>query len=140
LRFHKQKQGQENKADYVSLNENANPTVIRQLSIRFTDRRGNDAWSYIRRNGLALSELMDGSVGFGLANPYDCRRVAVALGTRFIDEDGTSALEYLKNHRGMAQELFVHTAAYTDAVVQKYSAITSALKEELRRNQTPADA
>lgn len=115
----RQKEVPEVREDYVTKNPCPNPTVVKQLSTRFRDRAGNDAWSYMNQNGLAVFEIMRKADGYGLVSYKDYARVLRALAIRFRDSDGTSTLEYLNSHPTMAKELFQPTEAYKDQMIQR---------------------
>lgn len=121
----------------VVLNPEANPTMIKQLSTRFKDLRGRDAWSFIKQNGLALFEILDGANGYGLVSPREYRKALRALGARYVDEDGTTALQYLNNHLEMAMNLYVPTQAYMDKTMGKLGSIIVVFRTDDSNKQLP---
>ncbi len=123
--------------DYVVKNPCPNPTVVKQLSTRFKDRAGNDAWSYINENGLAVFEIMRKADGHGLVDYKSYVRVLRSLAIRFSDSDGTSALEYLNSHPAMAKELFQPTEAYKDQLMQRLGRVFVILRRSEAESQGP---
>lgn len=138
--FRRQEQQPETAQVYVVPNPNANSIVIKQLSTRFKDFRGRNAWDYIRQNPLALFEILDGANGYGLVSPKEYKKALLALDARFMDSDGTSALDYLKSHMGLAQDLFIPTQAYTDRMVKKLSGMIILIRRDEPTAQHPLDA
>jgi len=148
--FKRQKSVQSDKNNCVVENPDANQVVIRQLSTRFTNGRGNDAWSYLNKHRVAAFEILKNlspgatpsSCFSGLASMNEIYSVAVNLDLRFRDESGESASQYLVTHKSMALELFKPTKVYEYAIQLRYNPelVQAALMQSIRRKEKPAPA
>lgn len=148
--FKRQKPVQSGKENCVVENPNANPVMIKQLSTRFTDRRGNDTWSYLVEHKIAAFEVIKSlapdanplSCFSGLVRMNDIYRVAVDLDIRFRDESGDSAGQYLLSHLVLALELFKPTKIYENVmwIRSDPERAQAALMQAIRRREKPAPA